>query len=189
MLSSNSDYFCESLFSRDNVCQFGTRVFVFHVRFHWFKLEREVNKMQEHYQKSVQNAMTQLDKEFLRKMQAAYFRCGMKCCDDQSSTVSEVQRCIEHCEAPLSQAHSFMQNELAAFQNRLQQCSTECSNRARDNLKSDPTDEDIKKAQRQAFDCSKTCLDSHLSKGLPALVERLQSQLRKLKTDQLKLVQ
>ncbi|KAA0191220.1 hypothetical protein FBUS_02815 [Fasciolopsis buskii] len=145
--------------------------------------------MQQNYQKTVEDAMTQLDKDYLRKMQAAYFSCGVKCCEDQSLSSSEVQRCIERCEAPINKAHSFMQNELTAFQNRLQQCSAECSNRARDSLKSDPTDEEVKKAQRQAFDCSKNCLESHLTKGLPALVDRLRSQLKKLKSDQCKIVQ
>ena len=44
------------------------------------------------------------------------FRCGAKCCDDTSSSVEEIQRCIERCAEPLSKSQTFIQNEMQNFQ-------------------------------------------------------------------------
>ncbi|KAF6769372.1 hypothetical protein AHF37_07692 [Paragonimus kellicotti] len=150
-------------------------------------MERKINEMQETYMQKMQNELTKLDREFLRKMQAAYFRCGVKCCEDSESSVSDVQSCIERCEVPLTQAHNLMQSEMSSFQSRINQCSVECADRARDKMVQDPTEEQIQTAKRQVLDCAKNCVENQLTTGLPALVSRLAHQLKKLKSDQLKL--
>ncbi|KAG5451378.1 Protein fam136a [Clonorchis sinensis] len=151
-------------------------------------MERDLHRLQDQYQQTLQSAMTKLDKEFLRKMQATYFRCGLQCAENSDISVMDVQRCIERCESPLSQAQNLMQSELSSFQNRVQQCSSECANRARDGLKPEPSDEEIRKAQQKAFKCAQNCVETQLSSGLPALMERLRTQLQKLKADQLKMI-
>ncbi|KAF6769373.1 hypothetical protein AHF37_07693 [Paragonimus kellicotti] len=73
------------------------------------------------------------------------------------------------------------------LQSRINQCSVECADRARDKMVQDPTEEQIQTAKRQVLDCAKNCVENQLTTGLPALVSRLAHQLKKLKSDQLKL--
>ena len=45
--------------------------------------------------------------------------CAADCCDKPDSSVDKVHRCIENCSTPLTQAQSFVQNELSHFQVRI----------------------------------------------------------------------
>ncbi|CAL8095086.1 unnamed protein product [Calicophoron daubneyi] len=143
-------------------------------------LERDIQRTQDKYQETVQAAVVKLDREYLRKIQKAYFLCGARCCDDLEVSAEAARQCMDRCEAPLSQAHNLMQSELNEFQNRLQMCSTECANRARDKLKADAPPEQVKAAQHEAFKCAQDCVETQLKTGLPALVNRLRTQLQKL---------
>ncbi|CAH8514829.1 unnamed protein product [Heterobilharzia americana] len=151
-------------------------------------LARDLNKLQNEYHKTVENALSGLDTTYLRKIQANYFRCGLKCCEDPDAPVTEVQRCIERCEAPLSHAHELMQSEVTTFQTRIQQCAAECSNQVRDKLSLNATDSQLKKAQQEVLICSQKCVDNQLSNGLPALISRLKEQLQKLRQDQVEII-
>ncbi|KAA3681519.1 uncharacterized protein DEA37_0000108, partial [Paragonimus westermani] len=79
---------------------------------------------------------------------AAYFRCGVKCCEVSESSVSDVQSCIEQCEIPLTQAHNLMQYKTSSFQSRINQCNVECTDRAPDRTVQDPTEKQIQTAKR-----------------------------------------
>lgn len=47
------------------------------------------------------------------------FRCSARCCEDDTASMQEVQRCIERCHAPLAQAQAIVTAELEHFQVRL----------------------------------------------------------------------
>lgn len=51
--------------------------------------------------------------------QGAMFRCSARCCEDDTASMQEVQRCIERCHAPLAQAQAIVTAELEHFQVRL----------------------------------------------------------------------
>lgn len=63
----------------------------------------------------------------------------------------------------------------------------ECSNRVRDKLNPDPSNDQVKKAEAEMLKCAENCIDSQLSTSIPAMVSRLKDQLQKLKAEQLKL--
>lgn len=42
--------------------------------------------------------------------------CAASCCEKKENSVDQVHRCIENCSTPLTQAQSFVQNELSQFQ-------------------------------------------------------------------------
>lgn len=44
------------------------------------------------------------------------FRCSARCCEDDTATMQQVQRCIERCHAPLAQAQAIVTAELEHFQ-------------------------------------------------------------------------
>ncbi|CAH8511892.1 hypothetical protein MS3_00006448 [Schistosoma haematobium] len=148
-------------------------------------LQRDINKLQTDYHKAIEKELGNLDIAYLRKIQANYFQCGLKCCEDPDASITEVQHCVERCEVPLSKAHEIMQSEVSSFQARLQLCASECANQARDKLPSNATESQLKNAQREILACSQKCVDNQLSKGLPALIIRLKDQLRKLKQNQI----
>lgn len=48
--------------------------------------------------------------------------CAAKCCQDGTSSVDSVQRCVDRCSAPMTRAQNYVQHELGEFQGRLQRC-------------------------------------------------------------------
>jgi hypothetical protein len=49
-------------------------------------------------------------------LQGDMHRCSAKCCDVKTSGLDDVQRCVENCSIPLTQAQNFMQQEVENFQ-------------------------------------------------------------------------
>ncbi|XP_071516190.1 protein FAM136A isoform X1 [Panulirus ornatus] len=94
--------------------------------------------MVEQAQFRIQEAMTalvdDLDKTYLRGMQRAMHICAAECCEKKENSVDQVHRCIENCSTPLTQAQTFVQNELSQFQERLQRCVMVCQDRVRDQV-------------------------------------------------------
>ncbi|CAH8481667.1 unnamed protein product [Schistosoma turkestanicum] len=151
-------------------------------------VQRDINKLQTNYHKAVEKELGNLDIAYLRKIQANYFQCSLKCCENPDASITEVQHCVERCEIPLKQAHELMQSEVSSFQSRLQLCASECANQARDKLPSNATESQLKNAQREILACSQKCVDNQLSTVLPALITRLKEQLQKLKQNQIGIV-
>nr|XP_053657473.1 protein FAM136A-like isoform X2 [Cherax quadricarinatus] len=66
--------------------------------------------------------------------------CAAVCCEKTENSVDQVHRCIESCSTPLTQAQSFVQNELSQFQERLQRCVMTCQDRVRDQVTADTSE-------------------------------------------------
>lgn len=43
-------------------------------------------------------------------------RCSAKCCENQTASIDDVQRCVESCAGPLTKAQNYMQQEVENFQ-------------------------------------------------------------------------
>jgi hypothetical protein len=43
-------------------------------------------------------------------------RCSVKCCENTTASIDDVQRCVEACAMPLSKAQNYMQQEVENFQ-------------------------------------------------------------------------
>ncbi|XP_005532306.1 PREDICTED: protein FAM136A [Pseudopodoces humilis] len=67
-------------------------------------------------QAAVESAVQGLEREQIRAMQGAMFRCSARCCEDAAASMQEVQRCIERCHAPLARAQAIVTAELEHFQ-------------------------------------------------------------------------
>ena len=48
--------------------------------------------------------------------QTKMYLCSAKCCENDNYSMDDVQNCIDKCNSPVTQAQSFMQNELSNFQ-------------------------------------------------------------------------
>ncbi|KAG0713193.1 Protein FAM136A [Chionoecetes opilio] len=105
---------------------------------------RHTGIMVDQAQHRIQEAMTalvdDLDKTFLRGMQRTMHLCAASCCEKKECSVDQVHRCIEGCSTPLTQAQSFVQNELSQFQERLQRCVMVCQDRVKEHVHADATE-------------------------------------------------
>lgn len=48
--------------------------------------------------------------------------CAAKCCDDRSSSIETVQRCVQNCSTGVTKAERYVHHQMQDFQNRLQRC-------------------------------------------------------------------
>uniref|UniRef100_UPI00358E566A protein FAM136A-like isoform X1 n=2 Tax=Myxine glutinosa TaxID=7769 RepID=UPI00358E566A len=127
-------------------------------------------EMQEKVNNAVNEMLETLDKEHIRKMQARMFRCSAECCDGNKGSTQSVRQCIERCNAPLTQGHALFTAELQRFQERLQRCAIQCSDKAQD-----AHDLGSSKAETQTRleSCVTSCGKEHLEL-LPGITRRLQ---------------
>lgn len=53
---------------------------------------------------------------YMFSFQAQTFRCSAQCCEDTSSSMDSVQRCLNNCAAPLENLQRFLQSEIENFE-------------------------------------------------------------------------
>ncbi|XP_042243051.1 protein FAM136A-like isoform X2 [Homarus americanus] len=130
----------------------------------------------------IQEAMTalvdDLDKTYLRGMQKAMHLCAAECCERKESSVDQVHRCIENCSTPLTQAQSFVQNELSQFQERLQRCVMVCQDRVRDQVTADTSESQVSVYKAEFEGCAMQCVDEHIQL-MPSIKKRIAAVLAK----------
>ncbi|XP_055552353.1 protein FAM136A [Falco cherrug] len=127
-------------------------------------------------QAAVEGAVQALERERIRGMQGAMFRCSARCCEDSAASMQQVQRCIERCHAPLAQAQAIVTAELEHFQDRLSRCTLHCNDKARDALEAGGTEVRVR---GQLDACLATCGDDHL-RLVPAMAKKMQEGLAAL---------
>ncbi|XP_037227688.1 protein FAM136A [Falco rusticolus] len=127
-------------------------------------------------QAAVEGAVQALERERIRGMQGAMFRCSARCCEDSAASMQQVQRCIERCHAPLAQAQAIVTAELEHFQDRLSRCTLHCNDKARDALEAGGTEARVR---GQLDACLATCGDDHL-RLVPAMAKKMQEGLAAL---------
>ncbi|KAM6035886.1 protein FAM136A [Theristicus caerulescens] len=124
-------------------------------------------------QAAVESAVQGLERERIRGMQGAMFRCSARCCEDSTATMQEVQRCIERCHAPLAQAQAIVTAELEHFQDRLSRCTLHCNDKAKDALEAGGTEARVR---GQLDACLAACGDDHL-RLVPAMAKKMKDSL------------
>ncbi|XP_056177701.1 LOW QUALITY PROTEIN: protein FAM136A [Falco biarmicus] len=128
-------------------------------------------------QAAVEGAVQALERERIRGMQGAMFRCSARCCEDSAASMQQVQRCIERCHAPLAPgAGHCPPAELEHFQDRLSRCTLHCNDKARDALEAGGTEARVR---GQLDACLATCGDDHL-RLVPAMAKKMQEGLAAL---------
>lgn len=98
-----------------------------------------IQQQRQRIESAVTEMIDDMDKTHLRKMQVGSIHhkrnpttssqlqnemhlCAAKCCQDGTSSVDSVQRCVDRCSAPMTRAQNYVQHELGEFQGRLQRC-------------------------------------------------------------------
>ncbi|KAM8794553.1 protein FAM136A [Eudromia elegans] len=127
-------------------------------------------------QEAVESMVQGLERERIRGMQGAMFRCSARCCEDAAASMRQVQQCIERCHAPLAQAQAIVTGELEHFQDRLSRCTLHCKDKARDALEAGGGEA---RARAQLDACVAACGDEHL-RLLPALARKMNESLAAL---------
>lgn len=69
---------------------------------------------------AVARTMDTLDRSVLRELQRGGYVCSAKCFDNKSWSAEQLQQCVERCQMPVQQVQGYLQQELGAFQVRLQ---------------------------------------------------------------------
>ncbi|NXX49421.1 F136A protein, partial [Tricholaema leucomelas] len=131
---------------------------------------------QSRVQAAVESAVQALERDRIRGMQGAMFRCSARCCEDTAASMQEVQRCIERCHAPLAQAQAIVTSELEHFQDRLSRCTLHCNDKARDALDAGGTEARVR---GQLDACLAACGEDHL-RLIPAMAKKMQDSLAAL---------
>ncbi|NXX12165.1 F136A protein, partial [Podargus strigoides] len=127
-------------------------------------------------QAAVENAVQGLERERIRGMQGAMFRCSARCCEDSTASMQQVQRCIERCHAPLAQAQAIVTAELENFQDRLSRCTLHCNDKAKDALEAGDAEARVR---GQLDACLAACGDDHL-RLVPAMAKKMKDSLAAL---------
>ncbi|XP_045622214.1 protein FAM136A isoform X2 [Procambarus clarkii] len=138
--------------------------------------------MVEQAQFRIQEAMTalvdDLDKTYLRGIQRTMHMCAAECCEKRENSVDQVHRCIENCSTPLTQAQTFVQNELSQFQERLQRCVMVCQDRVRDQVTADTSEAQVSVYKAEFEGCAMQCVDDHIQL-MPSVKKRIAGVLAK----------
>ncbi|XP_033212168.1 protein FAM136A isoform X2 [Belonocnema kinseyi] len=93
----------------------------------------------------ITRVVEEIDKSFLRKMQADMHRCAATCYDNESYSVHRVANCVENCGSALNNAQQYITEEIERVQNRLQRCVMDCNDRVRDKMGPSPSQNDVDK--------------------------------------------
>lgn len=129
-------------------------------------------------QREVEKMMDSLDKQYMRRLQTSFFKCGIKCSENDNLSAQQLQDCVERCQQPLAKANEYMHNELENFQNRLQRCGMDCQDRLRDALMSNNSSTK-QKAHEDLEKCAVDCMEKQVNQ-LPQLTDRIRKFLTEL---------
>ena len=128
-----------------------------------------MDQVERRVSQAVDDLFAKLDVNHVRKIQRKAFLCSARCCEGQAMRES-VQRCLEQCAAPVTQAQKYVGEEMQHFQERLQRCVLTCG----DKFKSE------KQSANGEFErCVVRCGDEHIEL-LPSMFKRMSENLEKL---------
>ncbi|XP_064630932.1 protein FAM136A-like [Lineus longissimus] len=132
--------------------------------------------IQSRVQTSVNKMLNALDKEHLRNIQAQMYKCSLKCCENDSYGMEDVQRCLDRCSQPTQQAQTYVQGELQNYQDRLQRCALECQDKIRDKVTPSTTEADMMKYRGEMEGCVRKCADTYVDL-IPSLMKKMKETL------------
>lgn len=127
---------------------------------------------------AINSMLENIDKSCLRKMQGDMHRCAAKCCDQTNTSMEDVHKCIETCGKPVSNAQTYLQNELTNYQDRIQRCVMQCQDNIRDKLSPNTTEAEVGGYKKDFEACVVKCADTHIAL-IPAMLGRIKEMLSK----------
>ncbi|ALC49652.1 CG12661 [Drosophila busckii] len=126
-------------------------------------------EQRERIENALLNAIDDIDRDHLRKLQLTMHGCAKRCCADADASAEAVQRCVDRCQLPLTRARCYVQQELAEFESQLEGCMRDCQL---------PPNEDNKQAGCHLERCTLDCVDRHVAL-LPELLRSMRATLEK----------
>uniref|UniRef100_A0A7S0X5S1 Protein FAM136A n=1 Tax=Mantoniella antarctica TaxID=81844 RepID=A0A7S0X5S1_9CHLO len=90
-----------------------------------------MSKGVEELQTKLTGLVEELDHKVFRPEQKVAFQCSATCCDLRGPQ-GEMAQCLEQCGARMAHHQQAVNNELQAFQGRMQRCGTACQDRQGD---------------------------------------------------------
>ncbi|KAJ6641340.1 Protein FAM136A [Pseudolycoriella hygida] len=137
-------------------------------------IEQQRQRVEQEMTKNVDD----LDRSFLRKIQADMHFCAAKCCEDKTSSIDSVQACVERCSVPLNKAQRYVHTELEGFQGRLQRCVMQCNDEIKNQMPPSPSEGEVAKYTNQFERCAIKCVDKHVDL-IPNLFKTMKTVLNK----------
>ncbi|XP_041476656.1 protein FAM136A-like [Lytechinus variegatus] len=123
----------------------------------------------------MKSLLNDLDNTVLRKLQKEMYLCSARCCDQLSG---DRQGCIQRCQQPAQQTEEYVQKELTDFLDRLQRCTLQCQDEAKDKIRDNMSSSDEAKVRKNLEGCLIKCGDKHVAM-FPALKTRLSDHVSK----------
>ncbi|KAH8300839.1 hypothetical protein KR018_012593 [Drosophila ironensis] len=126
------------------------------------------------------NAIDDLDRDYLRKLQVRMHVCATNCCTDSDASAEAVQRCVDRCQLPLTRARSYVQQELSDFEGRLEACIQKCrvNGSAPSSSAAAAASASFAGADCHLERCSIECIDGHVAL-LPQMLRAMRATLEK----------
>lgn len=128
----------------------------------------ELSEQRERIDNALINAVDDIDREHLRKLQLIMHGCAKRCCADTSASADAVQHCVDRCQAPLQRARCYVQQELADFESQLEHCMRACH----------MTDSNVASGGHSDRRCLLNCVDKYVAM-LPELLNTMRMALEK----------
>eukprot|EP01024_Parvocaulis_polyphysoides_P012847 TRINITY_DN14828_c0_g2_i2.p1 TRINITY_DN14828_c0_g2~~TRINITY_DN14828_c0_g2_i2.p1 ORF type:complete len:166 (-),score=20.80 TRINITY_DN14828_c0_g2_i2:31-483(-) len=128
-------------------------------------------------QKAVEEMTNSIDNKLVRPEQKRSFECCAQCCDTAQDQEA-LMRCVDQCQQRVSRQQQVVNQLMQDFQNRLQRCAMRCNDMAKELLPSNPSSQDIEKAQAKGQECVADCSDEYVNQ-IPKLQADLEQALRR----------
>jgi hypothetical protein len=137
-------------------------------------MEQEYQQLQNHLQTSVNSMMDSMSKNSIRPLQKSSYLCMAQCVDQNQLTDGQVNQCLQSCGRKSQMVQNLIQNEMNQFQSKIQRCSQVCQDDANSliSTQNKKNEMEISKIERSMFQCSKSCVDKHITM-LPALEAKI----------------
>lgn len=103
-------------------------------------------------QSSLEAVVSTAELKLLRPLQKESFLCSAKCCDDETGSQQNFQRCQQKCNINVQRASQMFQHELQRFQQRIQRQAADCQESARDMQLSGSSDGGAEKVYKECTD-------------------------------------
>ncbi|XP_039055010.1 uncharacterized protein LOC120197604, partial [Hibiscus syriacus] len=102
-------------------------------------------------------------------LQQTYFKCAYECFD-RTRKEEEISNCVEHCSVPVVSAQHHFEDEMATFQERMNQSLTVCQ----DKFESAKLQQNKTDAVNELESCVNQLIEDNM-KTLPNLIGRMKS--------------
>lgn len=115
-----------------------------------------------------------IDLKYIRPFKREMFKCAHDCLDDGTKP-REAEKCIDDCGRTIHSAMTVVQNEVSAFQGRIDRCLMDCQDLVRN-------EKDESKARLSFNNCADKCVTKFVPL-VPDITKVICEKLEKIKNE------